>query len=647
MVSIRNYFTIVILMVTVFVMFMFAGVSLNLLSDTATNRQVEERAAIYSQDTITADSLNLDTAASSNSGTGRTILHPEQKLQAAILSKDTGDTISQLLTEWCVYHKYLYKVYPAWPDAEEMAGYDIALFGDYNITSEDSERLYAYADLGITMIFTRLPDYKEITLDRNLAAFFGIRAGVMEDVTADGIKIFSDFMLSKERIYRQGDYFGEEDDTEIHVPYYSLRAGYELYAVGILNHQKELGIEDRELPPLLWRTVTDKSFVFAVNTDIFDGMSMLGVLTGFMARQEECYLYPIVNAQTISLIDYPYFSDENKEAVQKRYSRSSEAVARDILWPNIIQILKNYGGSYSFFAASQLDYLDGVGPKEDYLSFYLREIDKLPGSMGLSLGQVSDAGLQDIIDQNASFYQRYLPEYDFTALYTADFHTEEVQRSLHQDFLKNISLVMSDYRKGDALVRFLDDQVLSVKFNLRGTRHETMDDLQMICVENALGMCNMKMDIGRVIYPEDSFDEWNYLSLKWSKGDTYYKDFSALDMVSIYEMENRVRRFLALDYTYEYDENHIDISLDHFDEEAYFLLFTQSGRIDHVENGTAEKISDTAYLIRATAENVRIHISEELILKKPKNHKTIPSNPENNGAISDNIENNGVIVDNP
>lgn len=632
MVSIRNYLTIVILMLMVFVMFMFAGVSLNLLSDTFTNRQMEERATISSRDTITADSLNLNKAPSADLRSGRKILHPEQKLHAAILSDDSGDPISQLLIEWCVYHKYLYKVYPALPEEEEAAGYDIVLFGDYTITAEDTGLLYAYADLGVTMIFTQLPGYREISLDRKLADFFGIHAGVKKEVTADGIKIFSDFMLSKERIYRKGDYFGEEDDTEIRVPYYSLRAGYEVYAVGILENQKELDIKDQELPPLLWRTVTKESFVFVVNSDIFHGMSLLGVLTGFMARREECYLYPIVNAQTISLIDYPYFSDENKEEMQKLYSRSAESVARDILWPNIIQILKNYGGSYSFFAAAQLDYQGGAGPKKDYLDFYLREIDKLPGSMGLSLGQVSNASMQEIIGQDEAFYKEHLPEYDFTALYAADFPVEEVKRNLKHAFLENISLVMSDGRKDGALLGFLEDEVLSVKFNLDGSQHETMDDLQMICIENALGLCNMKMDIGRVIYPEDRKDAWNYLSLKWSKGDTYYKDFSTLDMVSIYEMENRVRRFLALDYTYAYDEDQIDISLDHFDEEAYFVLYTRLGSIDQVENGTAEKISDTAYLIRAEDAKVRISIREKHILKQPKNGKRIPELPDGKEA---------------
>ncbi len=314
--------------------------------------------------------------------------------------------------------------------------------------------------------------------------------------------------------------------------------------------------------------------------------------------------------------------------MQQLYSRNSEGVARDLLWPNVVQILKNYGGSYSFFAATQLDYLDEVGPKNDYINFYLREIGKLPGNMGLSLGQVSEGDRKDIMAEIEDFFRSNLPDYDFTALYAADSSKEELKENLNSDFYKDISLVMSDYGEGDSILEFLKDNILSVKFNLNGYEHETMDDLRMSSIENILGMCNMKVDMTRVFYPEGSSDEWNNLSLKWSKGNTYFSDYKAFDMVTVGEMENRVRRFLALDYTLEYNINDIAIQIDNFEAEAYFILRTNNRRIDYVDNATVVAISDTAYLIKAETADVTIHMIEENILKKPGNNKTIPSNPQ-------------------
>ncbi len=607
---------------------MFAGVSSNILSDTSTNPQAGQKVAINAGDTITAASLNLESVNTELSGEGRAVLNPDKKLHVSILSGGIEDTISQVLIQWCVYNKYLYKVFYSLPDTAEISEYDVVLFGGYEITGNDTNTLYSYAELGKTMIFTRLPDYRLLTSNRRLAAFYGIKDSISEAVTADGIKIFPDFMINKERIYRKGDYFGELDDTEVNIPYYSLAAGYEVYSVGILENQEELGIEDKNLPPLIWRTTTSKSFVCAVNSEIFDGMTMLGVLTGFMAHLGDYYVYPVVNAQTISLISYPYFSNENQDVMQQLYSRNSEGVARDLLWPNVVQILKNYGGSYSFFAATQLDYLDEVGPKNDYINFYLREIGKLPGNMGLSLGQVSEGDRKDIMAEIEDFFRSNLPDYDFTALYAADSSKEELKENLNSDFYKDISLVMSDYGEGDSILEFLKDNILSVKFNLNGYEHETMDDLRMSSIENILGMCNMKVDMTRVFYPEGSSDEWNNLSLKWSKGNTYFSDYKAFDMVTVGEMENRVRRFLALDYTLEYNINDIAIQIDNFEAEAYFILRTNNRRIDYVDNATVVAISDTAYLIKAETADVTIHMIEENILKKPGNNKTIPSNPQ-------------------
>jgi len=610
-------------------MFMFVGVSSNILYDASTNKQANSSFNFNYSNTITANSLNLDLEEKSSAATGRLVLNPEKKTHVAIISEDINDISTKLLIEWCVYNKFMYRLYDILKDTTEMAVYDVIIFGDYPIGTDETKLLSEYANLSTTIIFTKLPTYEQIASDRDLADFLGIQRAVKENVRADGIKIFSDFMISRERIYSQGDYYGYEDDTAITVPYYELRPGYEVYAVGILDDQEELGIEHRHLPPLLWRTFTGQSFIFAINSEVFNGMSLLGVLTAFMAHQDKHYIYPIVNAQTISLVNYPYLSDENYGTMAELYSRSSEALSRDILWPNIVQVLKNYGGSNSFFASPQLDYQDDIGSKSDYFAFYLREIHKLSGSLGLSLGQVSDNSLTNILEENNIFFETIRPQYDFTALFAADFSNEEVEEALNHKLLKNISLVMSDYKKGDALITFIQDDVLSVKFNLDGSRHETLDDIQMIAIENALGMANMKLDIGPVIYPKYRYDQWNNLSLIWSKQKTYYKDFTKLDVVNIYELEDRIRRFLALDFIYECDNSIISLDIDYFDKEAYFILNTHNSIIDYIENGEAIEIRDKVYLITARASHLSIHLLEDHVLGKPNNNRLLPLIPTN------------------
>lgn len=619
MISRRIYITIMILFITVFALFMFVGISSNVFNDSVTNTRVTDNVNIGHSDILSSDLLNMDMVSNVN--------YIDGKQYVAIISSDEDGIATSLLIEWCVYQKYYYKIFTYLPEAEEIVDFGLLVFGDIYLTKEDDKLLYAYADMDKIMVFTKLPDYQLLESNKQLADFFGIDTLVSYEIIADGIKIFPDFMIGGERIYQKDDYFGSKDDTDISVPYYKLSAGYEVYSVGILNNQRELGIEDKDLPPLLWRTRTKNSFVFVVNCDMFSGLPLVGVMTGFMTHSDECYLYPVVNAQTISLVNFPYLSDENEVAIRQIYSRGSDALARDILWPNIIKILKNYGESFNFFVGSQLDYLDEIESNSNNINFYLREINKLPATMGLSFGQVSGAELNDIIDKNNEFFKKHLPGYDFTALYLADFKTDDIKGKLRQDLLNNISMVMSDYEKGDKLIDFVDNNVLSVKFNLDGYQHETWEDIQMKTTYNALGMSNMRVEIKRVIFPENKSDEWNKLSLIWSRGNTYYKDYSKFDMVSIYEMEDRVRRFLALDFIYEYNKNDVNIKIENFDEEAYFILSVYDKSISLIDNGEAKSISNHTYLIKATAPELRIILKDNSLLNKPKNNKTIPSDP--------------------
>lgn len=609
MISKRTYFAILLIILTVFVLFMFMGTSNNITADEFVNTR-------SSLDNVNKQQIFEEFA------------NKESKQRVAIITQDETDNTTNTLVEWCVYNKFFYEIYTSLPSNEEVSDFDLLVFGDINLTYKDSDKLFNFASQARPMFFTQLPDYEELAANRKLANFFGIGETINNNFLVDGIRIFPDFMLGGERIYAKGDYFGNEDDTQIIVDHYKLSAGYKVYSVGLLDKQDELDLEDKDLPPLLWRTKTDDAFVFVINSDIYRGASMLGVLTSFMSDSREYHIYPIVNGQTISLINVPYFSDENKEPINQKYSRTPQALSRDILWPDVIQVLMNYGKSYNFFASSQLDYSKNPEFDEKNIDFYLNEIRKLSGVMGLSLGQVSNVDINDVIEKNNQFYKKHMPNYKFDALFVEDFAFDEDNNIFEYDILKDISLLMSDYKAGDRLIDYIDNNVLSIKYNLSGYQHETMDNLRMYCIENALGMSNMKVDVKEVFFPEDDTDEWNKLLIEWSKGDTYFNDFSEFDMISIYELEDRVRQFLALDFVYEYTDNEINMKISNLDEEAYFILTTHGKTIDFIQNANAIEISKDRYLIVIFDEDVQINLKEKRYLDKPKNNKIVPSNPE-------------------
>lgn len=617
MLSARTYVSIVLLFAVIFVLFMSVTLASDMLAEAAINSQAEREITVR-QDHALLDNA-FDEAAGrpvpAMAGTG-TISVQNNPRAAIVVSPE--DSRTNLLKEWCVYNKYRYRVFTQLPNADLLSNYDTVLFGEVNLTGQNLNTLEQYAATGIPMIFTQLPPYETLAAYPKLADFFGIKTCVSPSYPLDGVKLFGDFFLSKERLYTDNDFYGETDDMAISVPYYTLRAGYEVYAVAILEQQGK--IKNEELPALLWRTYTGSSLVFVVNSDVFLGERLLGVITACLSQAYPCYLYPVVNAQTILLLNYPFFANENTDAIMERYSRNTRMFCRDVLWPNVVEILRNFGRSCNFFVAPQLDYADGEMPLDDDVVAYWKEIKKLSGVVGLSLGQVSSAALGDVLTSGEAFFQTALPKYRFTALYTGAFPADALRARLDEgqtSLLRHVTLMLSAFQENRRLFEFINQDVLSVMTTASGYQHESMDDIQMIAFETALGLCTQQVDFSRVLFPQGSGDDWSKLSRVWSAGDTYYNDYRQFDSTSVLEMESRIRNFLALNYSCEQTGNKLQIQIGNFNGEAWFVLRIHNAKIKNMTNGVAKRLSDTGYLICAKQASVTIELQKTNVLNPP------------------------------
>ena len=96
----------------------------------------------------------------------------------------------------------------------------------------------------------------------------------------------------------------------------------------------------------------------------------------------------------------------------------------------------------------------------------------------------------------------------------------------------------------------LTDRAILVSFTDRGERHESLDDLKLVSLMTALGMTNQQIDMRDVFWPEGEQKEvWNEINRSWSSGVTYQNDFRQFESCSVYEMEDRVRTFLGMNYS--------------------------------------------------------------------------------------------------
>ncbi len=611
----RILFSILLIFLVLFLLFMFSALSSNMLTKPGTNSRDQAATAQTAGPALMQDAfaVNGDTAQAAQAQT----LAAANPLAVLV---GTAESELNVFKEWCVYNKYAYTVYQTWPDADALTGASVLLCGRMQYSAETAQTLQSYAQTGVPLVFTRLPEYAALAANPALADCFGIAACVDPAREVDGLKLFADFFLSKERIYEAGDFYGDLDDTQTPVPYYTLRTGYEGYMVGLLNDQEALGIPNEKLPTLLWRTVTGNSQVFAVNTDLFDGERMLGVITAFLSAANDWTLYPVVNARAIVMTDFPFLSNENAETMRQSYSRDTLGFQRDIAWPNVIKIFRNYGAVPNFFVSPQLDYENTESFAAGDLTLYWKQIQGLNGSIGLSLMQTSGLTLAQVAQDAQAHFQSELPDFRFYAAYAGAFTDAQWDAFLASggnELLGELSLLLFPYRDGRAVFTFTGGQVLSALMTADGFRHETADDLQLISLMTALGYGAQHVDMDRALLPQSDADDWSRLSVLWSRGDTYQRDFAAFENTSVYGLEARVRSMLSSNFHCAREGNTLRLTADPFPGELWFVLRLHGETVQAVTGGEATRLSDTAWLIRLTQASAEIAIARTHVLLPP------------------------------
>lgn len=597
----------------VFIMFMLVDLSTAYFTRHETNPQASIPVTIGSDQVFTVDSLNLSAGAGNADGMAQqgsaagTAYQTAvtNRTQVAIIASDASSVDVKNMQEWCLYNRFYYQIYTELPDAAQVSDCRVLLFDDPISDPADLPALQAYAGAGIDMVFTQLPSYQELTSAPELADFYGISGFVQEALPLNGLYIFDEFFIGGERIYEVEDIYGDTDaDIPQTVPYYELRPGYLMFVQAVAQDES---IDYMDLPGLLWRTYSGSANVFVFNTELFAGKNLPGVLTACMAQMEPFYVYPVVNAQTISVVDFPMLAVENNEEMASLYSRDSEALARDVLWPAIVKILKNYGSAFNFFMAPQLDYSDGIQPSGEMIDFYRQEIETQTGMLGLSMQQQSEAPLVTLCAENSAFLAETMPEYQFTAACVTREQLDELTGGDLPAPLSSTTLLMTDLAEDQPLMEFVNDKTIAVSFTTDGFIHESMDDLRLLCIENALGMNNQKVEMGRAIYPVDGAD-WNTLNLWWSRGDTYQKPYRFFDNVTVYGMEERVRTFLALDFAAVMEGKTITLDVTNGVEGTSFVLRMFNYEIKRAEGGKCEQLSDTAYLLQPEEGRMTLYV---------------------------------------
>ena len=617
MVSRRNYAAITAVMAIIFFLFQFLNMAKDHWNDYSENQYAVDVNELSGADNVyvASDSDELD-----QQSTG--LIPWEKKKCVVCIGSNESNTMGEMIGNWALYMKRkisYYESISAYENAISKKTQDTPQFvlvdPDF-INWDDTKQirsLQTCVENGISVIFGKLPDASIIGSHKLLRRLLGIDEIVQESVTGNGIHLYSGFLLGGEVIYKAYNEKEEKNqDMELTFPWYHLTSGTKIYMKGMLEDPT---VNIQEYPPLIWRKNFTTASVFAVIGDYMIDATGLGMLTAMLSEMQSYTIYPVVNAQNFIAANYPAAANENSSILRQMYSQTMRGFLRDVVWPAFSSINIKTSFSLSSMMTIQFDYTDTAKPNSEDIQYYMEAVNEEEGEMGYSAYNVSNTSISEMISEDADFWNKTLPDYQFASLYYGDYSQKAVQGILDNSFMQRVRTVIGNVDTTSDVVGYVNNQVTRQNTLIDGYEHTFRQDLRIRSVETALGYTSILADVSKAAYPQSDEDGWEKLSEKLMANTiTYWKPFSAFSGTTVSQSDSRIRRFLSLNYEEVANEsnNKILIHASEGDETAWFVLRTNGEVISDVAGGTYEEIEDNVWLIGMEESSI-------LITLKPSN----------------------------
>lgn len=599
MVSRRKFFSIAIMMFVLLFLFQFSMV-------------LRDRQNIYD--------VNSNLAPKQNDG--KNVWKNEEFDPASVGTTDrryvlfVGDSSSDMaeaVSRWCTYAKWDISKCSS---MEKFKENDKNLPGMLILESEkyalddNLKKIEELEQKGVIIVFGCLEDPKNIEKNQKLQDFLGIYKIVSKKTELTGAKLFEGLLLGGEVIYETPEDKDERDrqDLQLNVPWYQVGSGTKTYMVGLLDQSKQKEtVENEELPTLIWRNGIRNGSIFCVVGDYMKDSTALGLLDGMVAEASSYYIYPVVNAQNLSMINFPVFADENNEQMMELYSQSITGMARDIMWPSLISIVEKGGLKMTCFMQPQTNYEDGIEPTSKDLVFYLKQMKEQNAEAGLSLQYKNAESLRDKLNQDAEFFRKADSSYKYGAAYTEEKDLDTVKALMNTELMKNVSTLVCEYTEDEPVISYCTDSVTLQSVTSDGMNYTYSDDIRMRSIQSSLGYTNVMLNMQKIFWPERKKDRWQIMQKRFSSNLlTYWKKFTGFDSTTLSESNTRTRTFLNLDFSETRTDD--EIILKTSESGSWFILRTHGEEIEEIEGGTQKKLEDNVYLIQAQDTTVKIQV---------------------------------------
>ncbi len=461
--------------------------------------------------------------------------------------------------------------------------------------------LDSQAKKGVVLIFAGFPDKALMKENGDLRRLMGVSEIKDAAASVTGTYLFSGFLLGGEKRY-----FPEKDEEKKYmdftrdIPWIIPGKGSKTYMSALTD---DTGLVQQDSPALIWRAVTDKSVAFVIFDDYTGDKSIQGVMEACIYEASDFSFSPVVNANVFTVADFALLSEENSEVIKSIYSRTTQSLVKEIIWPRLMSFSKRGNLPFTCFFNTKLD-KNTENPIQTNFSFFLREMREISAEAAMSGNSVNDT-LKNKLTEDFAFYKGSGNNYDFTSIYLETLKAGDIQ-TMQDINSKLYALTLKDRADCDyvdAAGSFIINAVTQ-----DASVYSYKADFETRSLATAMGYNNNLIDMKRILRPEYSEDQWQIFSENISGFLTdYWSKISKFDMVTASEAAVRTSAYLKNTAACSRKGRTITVT---GAEPGYFLLRTHGEVISDIKNASFVFLEKDAYLITIT-NNQTVEITVE------------------------------------
>lgn len=603
MLSKRVYFTVSSLMMLVLFMFQFSGIIRKKY-----NNFDENKYAVSEKNDLNKNNVF-------------TVLTDEDKVVKSIsgyivyigdINTKTGNTVY----EWCNYTKrnlLVYKTVSQYHRYNEKYPDAVLIDSDYVNIDSDIDTFSLLTDYGINLVFCTLPSYSAISENQRFEQLCGISPH-RESVNASGLKLYSGFLFGGEAWYtKENDPDGKFQNMKLTMPWYNTSNATKTYMSAVVESEDGSKIDNEDQPAVIWRKSHDHAYVFCINGDYIKDISGIGILTAIMSESKDLDIYPVVDSQSVIVNNFPMFSFENDDAVEKYYLRNTSSLLENVIWPDISNLAESTGARFTFMAAPQINYSDNNLVSVREMDYFFRLFSEISSEAGLTTTRDDATSIDEKLTADAGIFSNYLSNYKFTSIIARKDELENVLSSKNS-LIDDVNTIVTDSQDygGTKLFSYVNDNVINVECPVTSDKYTYSDDFRQRCFQTALAYTNIEFNMTGVCNPDDEKELWNEeIKSKSTALTSYMKNSKMFTKCSISQADKRIREFMAADYSYKQNSSYVSLDITGAQETARFIVRLRTGEVENVSGAVCTKVEKGVYLITAQSKHVEMTIKTE------------------------------------